>query len=266
MAETKTIRSIAYDQHEILYNIMQLYTDGQPFECDPTYSIGNFYGDFTVTTIEGNKMDISIPQPKYKFDVAPQVEGVVQIDPWGPIPLEDNSVSSVCIDLPFVISCGPSMQGPNFDENGKRVKNNMISRRFASYYPVAELLKSYRHWIEEAYRILKPNGILAFKCQKTITGSKALNTPEYSWLIAESLGFDMVDSFMLLAKARLISGKVKKQQHSRRFESEFLVFKKALNKKIRYLHFTDVEDAKAIMDGFLSNNISKNKKKNRVQP
>ena len=128
MAETKTIRSIAYDQHEILYNIMQLYTDGQPFECDPTYSIGNFYGDFTVTTIEGDKMDISIPQPKYKFDVAPQVEGVVQIDPWGPIPLEDNSVSSVCIDLPFVISCGPSMQGPNFDENGKRVKNNMISQ------------------------------------------------------------------------------------------------------------------------------------------
>ena len=38
---------------------------------------------------------------------------------------------------------------------GNKVKNNLISRRFASYYPVAELLKSYKHFLKESYRVLK---------------------------------------------------------------------------------------------------------------
>ena len=36
----KVIKSISYNQHEILYNIMQLYNNGKPFECDMTYSKG----------------------------------------------------------------------------------------------------------------------------------------------------------------------------------------------------------------------------------
>ena len=42
----KVIKSISYNQHEILYNIMQLYNNGEPFDCDMTYSKGKFYGRF----------------------------------------------------------------------------------------------------------------------------------------------------------------------------------------------------------------------------
>ena len=220
------IRSVAYSQHEILNNIMNLYLDGRGFEADMTYSSGGFYGTFNVTTIDGKKKEITIPQPKYKFDVAPQTDDTVKIDPLGKLPLPDNSVESIVCDLPFVISCGPSLTTPDLDENGKRVKNNMIARRFATYYPKEEMFKSYAHWLEECYRVLKEGGILIFKSQPTISGSKNLMTTYYAWAHAEKIGFYTLDEFILLAKARLVSGKINKQCHARKFHSYFHVYQK----------------------------------------
>lgn len=261
MEYSEVIKSIGYDQHEILYNIMQMHNGGKPFDCDMTYSIGNFYGKFNVKDSNGEIREINIPAPKYKYDVCPQVDGVEKIEPLGPLPLEDESIDSIVIDLPFVISCGPSMNTPDYDENGNKVRNNLISRRFACYYPVAQLLESYKHWIEEAYRVLKPCGIMTFKTQATITGSKLLHTPYYSRLIAESIGFDSYDEFILLAKNRLVSGKVKEQQHARSFHSYFLVFKKSLKKKIAYFDFMADEEINNVLKGLKINNLSTKRKK-----
>ena len=256
MKYNDVIKSVGYDQHEILYNIMQLHNGGEPFECDMTYSIGNFYGEYVME--DGSKVEI--PNPKYKFDVYPQGDDVVQITPDGQLPLPDKSIGSIVIDLPFVISCGPSMDTPDYDENGNKAKNNIISRRFASYYPVAELLKSYKHWIEEAYRVLKDDGIMVFKTQGTVTGSKFLVTPYYSRMISESIGFDSHDEFILIAKNRLVSGKVNKQQHARSFHSFFLVFKKSHKKKVRYFDFMDDDEIYEVLRGLKYNNLSKGKR------
>lgn len=260
MEYNDVIRSIGYNQHEILYNIMQMHNDGKPFDCDPTYSIGNFYGKFNITKVNGETIEIEIPAPKYKFDVCPQVEGVEKIESLGKLPLEDNSIDSICIDLPFVISCGPSMNTPDVDENGKKAKNNLISRRFASYYPVAELLKSYKHFLKESYRVLKEDGILVWKTQGTISGSKFLVSPYYSRLIAESIGFDSLDEFILLAKNRLVSGKINKQQHARSFHSYFLVFKKSLKKKITYFDFMDDSEINETLEGLRKYNVNKKRR------
>lgn len=260
MKYNDVIRSIGYNQHEILYNIMQMHNDGKPFDCDPTYSIGNFYGKFNIAKTNGETVEIEIPVPKYKFDVCPQVEGVEKIEPLGKLPLEDNSIDSICVDLPFVISCGPSMNTPDVDENGNKVKNNLISRRFASYYPVAELLKSYKHFLKESYRVLKEDGILVWKTQGTISGSKFLVSPYYSRLIAESIGFDSLDEFILLAKNRLVSGKINKQQHARSFHSYFLVFKKSLKKKITYFDFMDDAEINETLEGLRKYNVNKKRR------
>ena len=240
---------------------MQMHNNGRPFDCDPTYSIGNFYGNFKLNDSNGNETIISIPSPLYRFDVNPQIDGVDKIEPLGHLPLEDKSISSINIDLPFIISCGPSMNTPDVDSDGKKVKNNLISRRFACYYPVAQLLESYKHWLTEAYRVLKDDGILCFKCQPTITGSKFLNTPYYSRLIAESLGFDSLDEFILLAKNRLISGKIKKQQHARSFHSYFLVFKKSLSKKVNYFDFMEDEEIDILLRDLKKYNVNKKRRK-----
>lgn len=215
----KLIKSTSFNQKEILFNIMNLHNNGKPFEADMTYSSGGFY--------KVNKDDsYSIPQPKYKLDVFPQTEDTIKIEPLGELPFEDNSLESIVIDLPFVIAprnC-PSM------ENTKE-RSNIIMKRFSSYYPVQEMFESYHHWINEAYRVLKDNGICVFKTQATISGGKSYMTPEYSWLCASECGFYTEDQFFLLAKQRLISGKVKKQEHARKYSSTFYVFKKSTKYK-----------------------------------
>ena len=102
---------------------------------------------------------------------------------------------------------------------------------------------------------------MTFKTQATITGSKLLHTPYYSRLIAESIGFDSYDEFILLAKNRLVSGKVKEQQHARSFHSYFLVFKKSLKKKIAYFDFMANEEINNVLKGLKINNLSTKRKK-----
>lgn len=224
------IKNISYDQSEILHNIMVLHNDGKPFDADMTYSTGGFYAS--------RKNGYTIPEPLMKFDVCPQTEDTVKIEPLGKLPLEDNSLSSLVIDLPFVISprdCKSMVVNKD--------TSCIIAKRFSSYYPVTEMFESYHHWINEAYRVLKEDGICIFKTQGTISGGKCYLTPEYSWLCAENCGFYTIDQFFLMAKARLISGKVKKQEHARKYSSTFYVFKKVGGKKkINYFKFMDNND------------------------
>ena len=118
-----------------------------------------------------------------------------------------------------------------------------------------ELTETYYFHMKEFYRMLKDDGFAIVKCQNVISGGKQINSPEYLWLIGESLGFDMIDKFVLVARQRLISGKVKKQQHSRRYESYFLVFKKDVSKKPKYLAFQDGAAANQIMTSFKQRNL-----------
>lgn len=244
MEYSEVVRSVSYSQHEILYNIMQLHNDGEPFDADITYSTGGFYGEHK--TGDGN--NILIPSPQYKFDVCPQDDTITKIEPLGNIPLEDSSINSIVFDPPFIISVGPSLKSDDKD-------NNKIAKRFASYYPVSELLKSYYHWIEESYRVLQDNGLLVMKTQPTVTGGKELNSQFYSWLVAESLGFDLIDEFILIAKNRLHSGKIKTQQHARKFHSYFLVFKKSIAKKVKYLDWMTKEERTKAIDNLIKFNI-----------
>ena len=224
-----TIKNIDYSQHNIIYNIINMHNEGNAFDCDMTYSRGNFYGVFNITDIDGNKKNIEIPQPSIKMDVYPQYDNVVKLEPTGNIPLKDNNINSIMVDLPFVIS---PPNAPSMKEGKKG--SNIIANRFASYYPISDLIYSYMHWMSECYRVLKEDGVLVWKTQNTITGSRFLPTEELSWLFAEQNGFEVLDKFTLLAKQRLISGKVKQQQHARNYSSTFWVFKKSKKKSIRY--------------------------------
>ena len=254
MATSKgVIKNINTDQHRILADIMHLYNNDEGFELDPTYSKGNFYGDFKWINEDGEKEIYTIPQPKYKMDVYPLAEDVQKLEIMGDFPLEDESVKSVNIDLPFVISVGPSMG------NGNK-NSNITSNRFSAFYPVCNLVETYYHFLKEAYRVLMEDGILVWKCQRTITGGKTLNSPEMSWLFAESLGFDCVDAFYLEGKTRLISGKVKHQEHSRSYVSVFYVFKKSHRKKIDYLTSFSEEVKDRILKGIKENNIKEGRK------
>ena len=151
MSESTIIKNISFDQSEILYNIMKLYNNGEAFDCDITASELKFYEGRG----RGGKYDI--PLPRLLFDVFPQDERVKKLEKWGAIPLEDNSIDSVVVDLPFVISPANSPSAKNPNEGSQ-----LIARRFAAYYPVDNLYYSYYHWIKECYRVLREGGILVY--------------------------------------------------------------------------------------------------------
>ena len=222
---TTIIRNISFDQKEILYNIMNLHNEGKPFEADMTASTLGFY--------KNKKNDkYNIPEPKILLDVFPLRDDIIKIEEYKPLPLEDNSIESMVCDLPFIVAPkkSPSILNPN---DG----SNIIFNRFHSFYPANDMLAQYKFWIEEIYRVLKPNGICVFKTQSTISGGHNYHTSEWSFMCAVNCGFYVLDKFILNAKARLISGKVKNQKHARRYTSDFWIFKKDIKKanKVNYL-------------------------------
>ena len=55
----KVIKSVNYNQHVIIRDIIDLHNGGKPFDCDITYSIGNFYGHFKEKT-DDHSQNISL--------------------------------------------------------------------------------------------------------------------------------------------------------------------------------------------------------------
>ena len=209
------IKNISFDQSEILWNIMQLYNDGKPFECDMTASELKFYGKRRGYAYE-------IPVPKILFDVHPMDENTKKITPFEKLPLPDKSIKSLVCDLPFVISpklCKSFVE----DKEG----SCLIAKRFASFYPAGELFENIYWWIKEAFRVLDDDGILVWKMQSTVSGGRQVWAAPFSFLAASKIGFYPIDEFILEVKARLISAtKIKEQKHSRKYTSNFYVFKK----------------------------------------
>lgn len=208
----KIIKSISYDEDEIIESILQLHCQF-PIELDPTYSKGNFY-----------KGKISAPQ--HKFDISPQIKGVLQANAEN-LPLEEVSINTIMFDPPFLATTGKSLKSND--------NNNKINKRFGVYPSEKELHQFYVNSLREFHRILKPNGVLIFKCQDKISSGKQYLSHCFIVQEAEKLGFYTKDMFILLAKNRIVADwQLKNQKNARKFHSYFLVFEKS-TKKIEYV-------------------------------
>lgn len=208
------IKSISYNQSEIINWILQLHVPNNKIDCDPTYSVGNFY------------KNTGIDEPKYKFDINPQVEGVIKGDSRN-LPLEDCSLDCIMFDPPFLATTGKSLVGDN--------NNNIINKRFGVYPTENELHKFYIDSMEEFYRILNAKGILIFKCQDKVSSGKQYMSHCFIYNEAIKIGFYPKDLFVLLSKNRLVADwQLKNQKNARKFHSYFWVFEKQ-NKTVKYL-------------------------------
>ncbi len=200
------VKSISYDQGEILRSILELHVPGNRIELDCTYSSGNFY------------KNTGVPVPPLRFDINPKDESVRYGDARN-LPLEDGSVGCMVFDPPFLATTGKSLSGSD---------GNIINRRFGVYPSERELFLFYRDALKEAYRLLAANGVLIFKCQDKISGGKQYMSHCFVYNEAVKLGFYPKDLFILLAKNRLVADWQKNsQKNARKYHSYFWVFEKS---------------------------------------
>ena len=207
------VKSISYDQSEIIRNILKLHVPEGKIDCDPTFSTGAFY--------DGT----GIEPPALRFDINPQTEGVVEADARH-LPLPDGSLSCMMLDPPFLATKGRSLTAGD---------GNRINRRFGVYPDEKSLHRCYAEILKEANRVLKPGGILIFKCQDKVSSGKQYMSHVFVMDKAVETGFYPKDLFVLLAKNRLVAGwQAKNQKHARKFHCYFWVFQKT-DRRIEYV-------------------------------
>ena len=207
------VKSISFDQSEIIRNILKLHVPEGRIDCDPTFSIGAFYN---ASGIEA---------PKHKFDINPQINGVSKADARA-LPLDDGCISCMILDPPFLATKGKSLITGN---------GNRINRRFGVYPDEISLHRCYADMLKEAYRVLRQDGILIFKCQDKVSSGKQYLSHLFVINTAVELGFYPKDLFILLAKNRLVANwQTKNQRHSRKYHCYFLVFQKR-DMRIKYI-------------------------------
>ena len=197
------IKTTQYKNDSILKDILHLYCNDAPtFECDLTFSVGNFYQ---------TKKEFFLPYPPFKYDKFPANEDVHPLDK-AEEELEDDSLNSVIADPPFLIGTSKSM--------------TKMAQRFTKFQTEDECKEANKNLLTIAYHKLKKGGILAYKIQDTKI-SADYQSWEHIWLynMAEELGFKMVDMFVLVSNnnGTPLTGT---QRSAKKNHSYIMVFKK----------------------------------------
>lgn len=198
------IKSISYDQDEILGSISRLYLSGSSFDLDVTYSTGRFYREF--------------PAARYKFDMNPQGPEIIPGDAKH-IPLRDACISSAIFDPPFL---------PRKDPGG------LMIYKYGHGGSIQDIWDLYRQGIKELARVTVSGAIIVVKCQDCIHGRNQYMTHVEVANYAIEAGLYPIDIFILLARSRPRTSNHKTQNHARKFHSYFWIFKKA-NRNIPYM-------------------------------
>ena len=197
----KHIYSFFDNEQECLRAILNIHNNGNPIELDPMYNKGMFYRDFVL-------------KPLLRFDLNAEEQGYdAEQGNACCLPLADSSIGCMILDPPFM-----------FGTHGN-TKNNVSAKRYTMFDSFEELKDCYQKILAESNRLLKPNGLLIFKCQD-YTDNRTVMTHCMVWLWASAAGFYAKDIAILnLAKPKIYNSKLQ-QRHLRKSHCYFWVFQK----------------------------------------
>lgn len=193
--------SVFDSDSDILKAMSDIFLKGSWYDLDCTYSKGVFYKN--------------IPQPRFKSDLIPLYDDVVECDSTKLDKFEDKSMGSVVFDPPFLF------------RNRKSKNNDKMSARFSYFSSYEELMVMYEESIKAINRVLKNKGFLFFKCQD-MTDGKFYCTHVEIIKMAEKNGFELRDIVVKVSKSKL-QRDAKQQNCVAKVHSYWLVFRKQKN-------------------------------------
>lgn len=193
------IKSVGATNQEVIQNILNLHIKSDCFDLDPCFSLGKFYK--------------GLKEPTQKFDITPQREDVRYADSTK-LPIPDSSIDSIMFDPPF---CFGGKNGPHGNQGKERVGKQTTEVRFGMFWNFEALEKMYRNSLRELHRILRPKGILVFKCQD-YTDSKTTMSHCFVWKWAIGVGFYPKDLAILVMPNKWYV-KSRTQRHLRKVHS-----------------------------------------------
>ncbi len=149
------------------------------------------------------------------------------------LPYSDESIDCVVLDPPYMegfyrkqadhkAGSGTHSTFREAYSNGNEVNEDKKNRGTKKWH--AAVTDMYFRAGEEAYRVLRPGGILIAKCQDEVSAGKQWLTHVEIINAYEAMGFYTKDLFVVVRTNKPAVSRLKNQVHARKNHSYFLVF------------------------------------------
>lgn len=186
---------------ELIAKVAKLYLASTSRVADVTFGKGAFWKNF---------------KPKHFFpsDINPIGDTVKKVD-FRQLPYDDKSMDVVVLDPPFL-------------HGGGTIKKSIAScygNNASGSWSHKKIIDLYLAGMEEAWRVLKPNGYLWVKCQDEIESGKQRRSHIEIYEDAKVIGFIDDDLFMLV-QVGAPAQREQYQLHARKNSSFLWIFRK----------------------------------------
>src|SRR3990167_256375 len=192
---------------DLFPDVLALYVPKGSRVLDMTYGKGVFWRKVNEADWDLVRNDIASDRGEYHDD-------------FRHIQWLDASFDAVVLDPPYIYHSGAVHK-----EGGMHTDYRNDERAVAGVYGVPAVDAMFQDGMIEAYRLLRPLGILLVKCMDQIVGSKQVWQHITLIGMAEKLGYTVEDLFVLVLNGALIM-RWGHQVHARKNHSYFLVFRK----------------------------------------
>lgn len=203
---------------EVFPQILDLHVPDGAVIADVTFGGGVFW----------KKVDLD----KYKLLATDIADGIDCRD----LPYEETSLDALVLDPPYMeglLRNNASHKAGDGTHSAFRIYYSNGDEKSIAGAPKwhAAVTDLYYKASDEAFRVLKDNGVFIVKCQDEVSANKQWLTHVEIINYCESLGFYTKDLFVVVRSNKAGVSRIKKQVHARKNHSYFLVFIKLPEKK-----------------------------------
>jgi hypothetical protein len=195
---------------EVLPNVLALYVASGSTVADVAFGKGVFWK--------------RIPKNIYNLLPSDLMNGIDSRN----LPYEDNSIDCVVFDPPYMHTPGGSAHKNHQNYEGY-YRNNLTGNETGKKYHEA-VLELYFQAADEAFRVLKNEGIYIVKCADEVCANQQRLTHVEIINELTSKNFIIEDLFVLMRYNKPGVSRMIRQVHARKNHSYFLVFRKSTKK------------------------------------